>query len=61
MNWKIVWKTGAVISAAALVITALACCQKEEAPVSDASYLQTLDQSDIWVNSASASGPEYQV
>lgn len=61
MHWKIVWKTGAVISAAALVITALACCQKEEAPVSDASYLQTLDQSDIWVNSASASVPEYQV
>ena len=61
MHWKTVLKAGAVVSAAALAITALACCQKEEAPVSDASYLQTLDQSDIWVNSASTSVPEYQV
>ncbi len=61
MHWKTVLKAGAVVSAAALAITALACCQKEETPVSDASYLQTLDQSGIWVNSASTSVPEYQV
>ena len=61
MHWKTVLKAGAVVSAAALAITALACCQKEETPVSDASYLQTLDQSGIWANTASASVPEYQV
>lgn len=61
MHWKTVLKAGAVFSAAALAVTALAGCKKEEVPVSDAAYLQTLEQSDIWVNSASASVPEYQI
>lgn len=61
MHWKTVLKAGAVVSATALAVTALTCCQKEDVPVSDASYLQTLDQSDIWTNSASASVPEYRI
>lgn len=61
MRKKWILCIGAGVTGAALLLAALAGCGKEEKPVSDAQYLQTLDRSDVWANDAASSVPEYRV
>ena len=61
MRKKWILCIGAGVTGAALLLAALAACDKEETPASDAQYLQTLDRSDVWANDAASSVPEYRV